>query len=244
MPDFRLAWSGVDTAIPRGAWRSTLHMGNAFAVQGFLDELAHAAGRDPLQFRLDLLGAPRRLPYRNYPGPVVDTGRMAGVLREAAARAGWGRPLPAGRARGIASHFTFGGYAAHVVEVARAADGGVRVARVVCAVDCGVVVNRSSAEAQAQGGVLDALGAALHGEITVEGGRVRQRGFADYRLLRLREAPPVDVHFVEGAATPSGLGEIAVPPLAPALANAVFALTGRRLRTMPFGAALRPSRAG
>ena len=238
VPDFRLAWSGTDTAIPRGAWRSTLHMGNAFAVQGFLDELAREAGRDPLAFRLDLLGAPRRLPYRNYPGPSVDTGRMAGVLREAATRAGWDRSLPAGRARGIASHFTFGGYAAHVVEVARGVDGSVRVTRVVCAVDCGVVVNRSSAEAQVQGGVLDALGAALHGEISVADGRVRQRSFADYRLLRLRETPSVDVHFVEGAATPSGLGEIALPPLAPALANAVFALTGRRLRAMPFGAAL------
>lgn len=238
LPNVRLAYSAVDSNIPRGAWRSTLHSSNAFAVQSFVDELAHALGRDPLELRLELLGPPRQLEYKGHGGPVFDTGRLAGVLRLAAGRAGWGTPLPDGRARGIAGHFTFGSYAAHVAEVSRGA-GGVRVERLVVAVDCGQVVNLSGAEAQVQGGVLDGLSAALHGEITVERGEVRQTNFDGYRLLRMNESPRVEVHFVPSAAPPSGLGEPPVPPVAPALANAIFALTGTRLRRMPLGEWLR-----
>src|SRR4029077_21216359 len=130
--------------IPRGAWRSTIHSANAFPVESFMDEVAAAAGRDPLEFRLDLLGAPRQLPYRDHGGPVFDPGRLAGVLRLAADRAGWGwgAPLPAGRARRIAGHFTFGSYAAEVVEVSTDRNGDFRVDRIVAAVDCGIVVNR------------------------------------------------------------------------------------------------------
>jgi len=235
----RLTYALVASGIPGGAWRSTLHSSNAFAVQSFVDELAHDLGHDPLAFRLELLGAPRELEYTGHGGPVFDTGRLAGVLRLAADRAAWSRPLGAGRARGIAGHFTFGSYAAHVVEVSGDAAGGVRVDRIVAAVDCGQVVNLSGAEAQVQGGVLDGLSAALHGEITVEQGRVRQRNFDSYPLLRLQEAPPVEVHFARSAAPPSGLGEPPVPPVAPAVANAVFALTGRRIRRLPLAAALK-----
>jgi isoquinoline 1-oxidoreductase beta subunit len=169
---------------------------------------------------------------------VFDTGRLAGVLRLAAARSGWGTAPAAGRARGIAGHFTFGSYAAHVVEVSRG-PAGVRVDRIVVAIDCGQVVNLSGAEAQAQGGVYDGLGAALHGEITVAAGRVKQTNFDGYRLLRMDEAPPVEVHFVPSSAAPSGLGEPPVPPVAPALANAVFTLTGVRHRTLPLAGRLR-----
>ncbi len=238
LPNVRLAYTHVDSGIPGGAWRSTLHSSNAFAVQSFVDELAHTLGRDPLELRLELLGAPRALEYKGHGGPVFDTGRLAGVLRLAAERAGWSTSLPAGRARGIAGHFTFGSYAAHVVEVARTASG-IRVDRIVVAIDCGQVVNLSGAEAQAQGGVYDGLGAALHGEITVEQGRVRQTNFDGYQLLRMNEAPRVEVHFVPSAAPPSGLGEPPVPPVAPALANALFALTGKRLRRLPLGAQLK-----
>jgi isoquinoline 1-oxidoreductase beta subunit len=234
IPNLRLAYSYVDTAIPRGAWRAPLPTPNAFAVQSFIDELARAANKDPVTFRLDMLGAPRKIPYRNYGGPTFDTGRMASVIRKAAEESGWSRPAAEGRARGIAAHFTFGGYAAHVVEVSRNGDGTVKIERVVCAVDCGPVVNLSGAEGQVQGGALDGISAALFGDITVENGVVQQSNFNTYRLLRIADAPKVEAHFLRGADTPTGLGEIAVPPAAPALSNAVFALTGVRMRRMPF----------
>ena len=237
VPNLRYEYTSVDTPIPRGAWRSTLHSSNAFAVESFVDEVAAAAGRDPLDFRLEWVGAPRELPYGGHGGPVFDPGRLAGVLRLAADRAGWGAALPAGRARGIAGHFTFGSYAAEVVEVSLDPAGEVRVDRVVAAVDCGTVVNRSGAEAQVEGGVLEGLCAALYGEITVERGRVRQTNFDTYRWLRIGEAPRVETYFVESGAPPRGLGEPPVPPVAPALANALFALTGRRVRRLP----LRPA---
>lgn len=233
IPAFRLEYSNVETAIPTGAWRATLHSANAFAVQGFLDELAHAAGRDPLQFRLDLLGSDRELPYRDHGGPVLNTGRLKGVLRLAAERAGWERAPPSGVGRGIAAHFTFGGYVAVVAEASLAA-GQVRVHRLVAAVDCGLVVNPSGAQGQVEGAMLDALQAALYGEVTVERGRVRQGNLGDYRLLRMAEIPRLEAHFVPSPHPPAGLGEPAVSPVAPAIANAVFALTGRRLRSLPF----------
>ena len=238
LPAVRVAYTPVESAIPGGAWRSTLHSSNAFAVQSFVDELAEATGRDPLELRLELLGSPRRLDYGGHGGPHFDTGRLAGVLRLAADRAGWGTRLPANRARGIAGHFTFGSYAAHVAEVSRDATRGIRVERIVVAVDCGQVVNLSGAEAQVQGGVLDGLGAALHGEITVEAGRVRETNFDGYRLLGMHEAPRVEVHFLPSTEPPTGLGEPPVPPVAPAVANAVFALTGARIRRLPLRAGL------
>jgi isoquinoline 1-oxidoreductase beta subunit len=231
-PNCRLRYTHIPSSIPTGAWRSTLHSSNAFAVESFIDELAHAATQDPLQFRLALLGPPRQLPYADHGGPVFDTGRLANVLRLAAARAGWDRPPASGKARGIAGHFTFGGYAAHVVELSRREET-IHIDRIVCAVDIGIVVNLSGAEAQAQGGTLDALGAALHGSITVSDGVPRQSNFHDYRLLRMAEAPQVDVLFVSSTESPRGMGEIAVPSVAPALANALFALTGVRHRALP-----------
>ena len=221
------------SVVPTGAWRATLHSANAFVVQSVVDELAHLAGRDPLAFRLAMLGAPRRLRYADHGGPVFDTGRLAGVLRLAADRAGWTRPLPRGRGRGIAAHFTFGSYVAHVAEVSLDANGRPRVYRIVTAADCGQLVNASGAEAQMQGGVIDGLSAALFGQITVDSGRVRQSNFNDYRLLRMREAPSIEVHFVRSSEPPSGLGEPPVSPVAPAVANAIFNLTRNRIRRLP-----------
>jgi isoquinoline 1-oxidoreductase beta subunit len=238
LPNVRLGYTPVASGIPLGAWRSTLHSSNAFAVQSFVDELAHALGRDPLELRLELIGAPRRIDYKGHGGPIFDTGRLIGVWKWAAERAGWGTTPAKGRARGLAGHFTFGSYAAHVVEVSRDRAAGVRVDRVVVAVDCGRVVNLSGAEAQAQGGVLDGLSAALFGEVTVHGGRTDQGNFDSYRLLRMREAPRIEVHFVDSTESPSGLGEAPLPPVAPALANAVFALTGERVRRLPLAKAL------
>ncbi|NOT06872.1 MAG: xanthine dehydrogenase family protein molybdopterin-binding subunit [Gemmatimonadales bacterium] len=233
VPNFRLEYANIPTAIPTGAWRATLHSANAFAVQGFLDELAHAAGKDPLAFRLDLLGGDRDLPYSDHGGPVLSTARLKGVLRLAAARAGWDRPPPSGVGRGIAAHFTFSGYVGVVAEVS-VANGAIRVRRLVAAVDCGLVVNPSGAEGQVQGAMLDATQAALYGEINVERGRVVEGNLGQYRLLRMSEIPELGVHFVAGPHPPTGLGEPAVSPVAPAIANAVFALTGRRLRRLPF----------
>lgn len=233
VPNFQLEYANVPTAIATGAWRATLHSANAFAVQGFLDELAHTAGRDPLEFRLDLLGADRDLPYRDHGGPTLSTARLKSVLRLAAERAGWGGAPPAGIGRGIAGHFTFSGYVGLVAE-ASLAEGRVRVHRLVAAVDCGLVVNPSGATGQVEGAMLDALQAALYGEITVQRGRVTQGNLGEYRLLRMAEIPRLEVYFVSSPHPPTGLGEPAVSPVAPAIANAVFALTGQRLRSLPF----------
>jgi isoquinoline 1-oxidoreductase beta subunit len=233
LPNVRFEYTAVASAVPIGAWRATLHSANAFVVQSAVDELAHLAGRDPLAFQLSMLGAPRRLQYADHGGPIFDTGRLAGVLRLAAERAGWGTPLPRGRARGIAGHFTFGSYAAHVAEISVDAQGRPRIHRIVAAVDCGLVVNESGAEAQVQGGVIDGLSAALYGQVTMNRGRVDQSNLGDYRLLRMREVPAVEVHFVKSTEAPSGLGEPPVSPVAPAVANAIFAATGRRIRKLP-----------
>jgi isoquinoline 1-oxidoreductase beta subunit len=233
LANVQLGYTPIGSAIPTGAWRATLHSANTFAVESFIDELAHAGRRDPLALRLELLGEPRKLPYADHGGPHFDTGRLAGVLRLAAEQSGWGQPLTGTGARGIAGHFTFGSYAAAVAEVSRDTRGRTGIDRIVCAIDCGLVVNVSGAEAQAQGGVLDGLNAALNGEITVENGRVRESNFHQYRMLRIDEAPMVDVHFVRSHERPSGLGEAPLPPVAPAVANAVFALTGQRMRRLP-----------
>jgi isoquinoline 1-oxidoreductase beta subunit len=232
IPNLRYEYSLIASSVGAGAWRATLHSANAFAIESFVDEIAHALGRDPVELRLELLATPRKLSYRDHGGPVFDTGRLAGVIRLAAQRAGWPRPSAAERALGVAAHFTFGSYAAHVVEVS-VERGAIKVHRVVAALDCGPVVNLSGAEAQVVGGVIDGLSSALYGEITVRDGIASAGSFNDYRLLRMGEAPPVSVHFIQSDEDPRGLGEPPLPPVAPAVANAVFSLTGRRLRRLP-----------
>jgi isoquinoline 1-oxidoreductase beta subunit len=204
-----------------------------------MDELAIAAGVDPVAFRLRMIGAGRQLQYDGHGGPVLDTARLAAVLRTAAERAGWtDSPASpsASSAMGVAVHFTFGSYAAVVARVERDAQLGWRVGRLTCVVDCGVVVNLSGAEAQVQGGLLDGLNAALYGQVNVADGQTRERNFNDYRMLRIDEAPRLDVHFIPSSVAPSGLGEAAVPPVAPAVANAIHRLTGQRLRRLPLRA--------
>ena len=232
VPNFRLAHTNIVSAIPVGAWRATLHSSNAFAVQGFLDEMASLAGRDPLEFRLDLLGEDRDLRYRDHGGPVLSTARLKGVLRLAAERAGWGTPPPSGIGRGIAAHFTFSGYVGVVAEVA-VEENEIRVRKLVAAVDSGLIVNPNGAEQQVVGGLIDGVQAALRGEINVEGGRTREKNFGDYRLMRINEVPAIEVHFVTSLHPPTGLGEPGVSPVPPAIANAVFSATGRRLRRLP-----------
>jgi len=198
-------------------WRSVGHSHTAFVMECLVDELARSAGADPVEYRRRLLAG---------------HARHLGVLNLAAARAGWGAPLPAGRARGIAVHESFGSFVAQVAEVSL--DGGrVRVHRVVCAIDCGIAVNPQTIEAQMESGIAFGLGAALHGAITFKDGRVVQSNFDDYEVLRLAQMPRVEVHIVPSRERPGGVGEPGTPPIAPAVANALAALTGRRLRELP-----------
>jgi isoquinoline 1-oxidoreductase beta subunit len=184
----------------------------------FLDEIAEATGQDPLELRRALL--------RDHP-------RHRAVLATAAEKAGWGSPLPSGRGRGIAVAESFGSFVAQVAEVSIGRDGTPRVHRVVCAVDCGQIVNPDTIEAQMQGGIVFGLSAALKGEITLERGGVRQSNFHDYPILRMDEMPAIEVHIAPGAGSPGGVGEPGVPPIAPAVVNAIYAATGTRIRTLP-----------
>jgi isoquinoline 1-oxidoreductase beta subunit len=212
-------WHQAPGGVPVLWWRSVGHSHNAFAVECFLDELAHAAGRDPLEVRLELL---------------AERPRHKRVLELAASKAGWGTEPPPGRARGLAVHASFGSHVAQVAEVSVSGKGAIRVHRVVCAIDCGPIVNPETIRAQMEGAIVYGLSAALHGEITFEKGRVRQSNFHDYPVLRMSEMPRVEVHIVESKDSMGGVGEPGLPPIAPAVANAVFAATGRRLRSLPF----------
>jgi isoquinoline 1-oxidoreductase beta subunit len=205
-------------------WRSVGSTHTAFSTETFIDELAHAAGRDPVDFRLAMLGKHRR---------------HAGVLRLAAEKAGWTAPpapvrdAQVKRGRGVAVHESFHSFVAQVVEVSVKPDGSFRVDRVVCAVDCGIAVNPDVIRAQMEGGIGFGLTAALYGEITLKDGGVEQSNYNDYPLLRIGEMPRIEVHILPSEASPTGVGEPAVPVIAPALANALFAATGRRLRKLP-----------
>jgi isoquinoline 1-oxidoreductase subunit beta len=205
------------TVIPVLWWRSVGHTHTAFVMETFVDALAIEAKQDPLNYRRKLL--------KDHP-------RHLGVLNLAAEKAGWRDPLPEGLFRGLAVHESFESFVAEVAEVS-VADGRVRVHRVVCAVDCGVCANPAGVEAQIQGGVAFGLTAALYGELTFKAGRVRQSNFHDYPLLRLKDMPKVEVHIVSSSEKSGGIGEVGVPPIAPAVANAVFAATGKRLRRLP-----------
>ncbi|HJV72004.1 xanthine dehydrogenase family protein molybdopterin-binding subunit [Ideonella sp.] len=221
VPHQRMAHVATRSGVPIGFWRSVGHSHNAFFSEGFVDELAHAARADPVAFRLGLLGA---MP------------RHAAVLKLAADRAGWGQALPAGQARGVALHESFGSIVAMVLEVSLDTAGGKkrpRVHRVVCAVDCGTAVNPDGIAQQVESSVVFGLSAALDGRVDIVDGQVQQKNFPDYPLVGMRDAPVVETHLVASAQAPSGMGEPALPPLAPALANALFALTGQRLRSLP-----------
>ena len=232
IPNLRMEYAVAKTGVPVMWWRSVEHSMTAFVNESFLDELAHLAGQDPLKFRLDLLAEPRKVRFPEDSQDILDTQRLKGVLELAAAKAEWGKPLPAGRARGIACHFSFDSYAAEVAEVS-VEKGNIKVHRLVMAVDCGRVILPDGVVAQMEGCVAYALSAALKGAITIKDGRCEQSNFHDFGVLRLPEMPQVDVHFVKSTAPPTGVGEPGLPPVAPAVMNAVFAATGKRLRRLP-----------
>jgi isoquinoline 1-oxidoreductase subunit beta len=225
-PNLRIEYTLAHSSAPRAWWRSVEHSSSGFVVESFVDELAAAVGVDALEFRLKLLGEPRKLPqFGGDPdSPPLDTARLKAVLQLAAEKAGWGKPLPDGEGRGIACFFCFESYTAAVAEVSvRPRD--LKIKRLVCAVDCGRVVNPNGVRAQVESAAIYALTATLKDAITVDRGRVVQSNFNDYQMMRMKEAPPIEVHLVASEEQPTGIGEPTVPVIAPALCNAIFNAT-------------------
>ncbi len=221
-----------DVRTPCGPWRAPRSNTNAFVVQCFLDELAHAGKRDFQEFLLEILGPSKWIEKDNIRS--MHTGRAAGVIKLACEKAGWGRRMPKGSGLGLAFFFSHAGHIAEVAEVEVDENKRLKVKRVTVAVDVGPIINPSGAVSQVQGAVIDGLSTMMTQKITMEGGRIQQSNLSDYPVLRMPSAPPViDVHFIESDYRPTGLGEPALPPLAPAVANAIFAATGQRVRKMP-----------
>ena len=221
IPNFHGDLHSVQVGVPVLWWRAVGHTHTAFVMETMMDDLAHAAGKDPIEFRLGLL---------------KDKPRHAGVLKLAAEKAGWGTPLPKGKARGIAVHESFRSYVAQVAEIAMDEDGEFKVERVVCAIDCGVAVNPDNVAAQMEGGIGYGLGHAIRNSITLTDGEVDQSNFHDYEPMRISDMPVVETHIMPSAEAPTGVGEPGTPPVAPAVSNAIFAATGVRRRTQPFSA--------
>jgi isoquinoline 1-oxidoreductase beta subunit len=223
LPNMHVEYLRVEPpGIPTAFWRSVGPSHNVFVTESFMDELAAAAKQDAVAYRAALLD----------PSP-----RAKAVLALAAEKAGWGQPLPARVGRGVSLQFVFGTYMAQVAEVEVAKNGAVRVRRVVCAVDCGIVVNLDTVRAQIQGAIIFGITAALHGEITLKNGRVEQTNFDSYQMLRIDEAPAIDVHIVQSSEPPGGMGEDGTSAIVPAVTNAIFAATGKRLRKLPVDSA-------
>jgi isoquinoline 1-oxidoreductase beta subunit len=217
IPNHRIGVHTPAPGVPVLWWRSVGHTHTAFVAETMIDEAASAAGQDPVAYRRALLA--------NHP-------RHLGVLNLAAEQAGWGSPLPEGRARGVAVHESFGSFVAEVAEVS-VDKGWIRVHKVTCAVDCGIAVNPETIRAQLQSAVAFGLSATLHSAVSLKDGRVQESNFNDYKVLRLAEMPEVQTYIVPSTDRPGGVGEPGTPPIGPAVANAVFALTGTRLRDLP-----------
>ncbi|NKB36966.1 MAG: molybdopterin-dependent oxidoreductase [Gammaproteobacteria bacterium] len=236
--NFEASFTALEFGLRRGWWRGPLPTFVAFPIQSFIDEVAHAAGKDPLQFRLELLGKARQMPYRdmnfedNRNPTVIDTGRLAVVLRKVTTEIKYGRKLKAGHGIGMAMHFVYGAYVAHAMEVS-VIESQLKIHRCVCAVDLGQVLNPSGVEAQISGATIDGISTALGLEITVEEGRVKQSNFTDYPVLRLSDAPDVEVHIMKSTYAAAGAGEMGIPTAAPALTNAIFAACGQRIYRLP-----------
>jgi isoquinoline 1-oxidoreductase beta subunit len=241
VPNFQLGATVLSSNTPMGPLRAPGANANAWVFMSFVDELAHAAGRDPLAFSMDLLSAAHPAAVMTPPpkgggrhGRPWDAARMKGALQLAAQKAGWPKQLPKGQGQGLAYYFSYGGYVAIVAEVSVSKAGAVRVEKLTAAVDIGPVMNLSGAENQVQGAMTDGLSIALRQQITIDKGCVQQSNFHDYQLLRILDAPPVvEVHFIQTGNRPSGLGEPALPSTAPAICNAIFAATGKRIRSLP-----------
>jgi len=217
--NIRVEYVRIDTPVPVGFWRSVGSTHNAFTVESFIDEMANAAGRDPLVFRLSLL--------KNNP-------RLRRLLETVAEKAGWGKQPKTGQALGIAQHFCFGSYVAQIAEVSvNRQNGQIKVHRVICAVDCGSVINPDTVKAQMEGGIIMGLSTALKEKVEFADGGVRSSNLHNYEVLRMNDTPEIEVHIVVSNEKLGGIGEPGVPPVAPAVANAVFKAAGIRLRNLP-----------
>jgi len=231
IPNVRLEYNAVASKVPPLWWRSVEHSFNGFAVECFIDELAAAAGKDPVEFRRGLLAKPADWRPKSDEDP--DPARLRAVMELAAEKAGWNKPLPEGKGRGIATYHSFGSYIAEVAEVS-VAGRNLKVDRMVAAIDCGQIVNPEAVRAQAESAIIYGLSAALKNEITVKDGAIVETNFDAYDPIRMNEAPPIEVYLTESKDDPGGMGEPALPPAAPAVANAIFAACGQRVRKLPF----------
>jgi isoquinoline 1-oxidoreductase subunit beta len=232
--NYRIEYTLAKSGVPRAWWRSVEHSSSGFVVESFVDELAAAAGADPLEFRLRLIGGDRKIPDFTNPkeGKPLDTARLKVVLKLAAEKAEWGKPLPPGVTRGIAGYFSFESYTAGVAEVSVKA-GKIRVLRIVYAVDCGRPVNPNGITAQVEGAAIYGVSAFMKDAITIDRGRVQQSNFNDYQMPRINETPLIEVHVINSTEEPTGIGEPGLPVIAPAVCNAIFAGTGKRIRRLP-----------
>jgi isoquinoline 1-oxidoreductase beta subunit len=230
VPNVRITQSKLPLATPTGWWRAPGSCALAFAIQSFLHECSVAAKRDHLQFLIDLMGEPRWLAPKNE--FALNTERAVAVIKLAAEKGGWGRKMPQGSGLGLAFHFSHAGHFAEVAEVSVDANRKLTVHRVTVAGDVGPIVNMSGAENQVEGSVIDGF-STMGLEISIENGRVQQHNFDTYPLLRIAKAPRVETHFIQSDYSPTGVGEPALPPVAPAICNAIFAATGHRIRTLP-----------
>jgi isoquinoline 1-oxidoreductase subunit beta len=236
--NIRIEYTLAHSSAPRAWWRSVEHSSSGFVMESFIDELAHAAGQDPLAYRLKLIGDSRTIPqFDGSPNdPPLNTARLKGVLQLAADKAGWGKPMPANQGRGIAGFFSFDSYLAAVAEVSLR-NGQLKVRRIVCAVDCGRPINPDGIRAQVESAAIYALTATLKDAITVEHGSIVQSNFNNYDMIRMKEAPPIEVHIVQSTEQPTGIGEPTVPVIAPAICNAIFDATRKskalRIRRLP-----------
>ncbi len=232
--NFRMSYAPVASKVPRGAWRAPGHNVTAWIDQCFVDEMAELAGKDPVQFRLEILGnEDKMMPYRDHGGPVYSTKRLKNVIQLAAEKSAWSKPAGKGLFRGFAAHFMFGAYVAEVVTISMPDAQTLKVENALAVVDCGLVINKNSAMNQLEGGMIDGLSAALHQAVIIEGGKAKVNNLDDYKLLRMKEAPRVEVHLVDSEEGPEGLGEMTLPPIAAALCNAIYAATGKRIRKLP-----------
>jgi isoquinoline 1-oxidoreductase beta subunit len=230
MPNFRVDYHNLRSNITTGPWRAPTHNFIAYTEESFLDEVAHALDKDPVAYRLELLEQARNQPV----GKVAyNIDRYKKVVELAAEKAGWGKPKPNGIHQGFGAHFSFGSYVAMVADVS-VKDNDIKVHKITASIDCGIIINRTGAENQMEGGIIDGLGHAMFSEMTFKDGKVEQPNFGAYKLIKMADSPEIELHFVESNERPEGLGEPGLPPTAAAVANAIYAATGVRVKKMPF----------